>query len=213
MSGKIEVFHTDNVKMHEILRRFDEVLSDKASKSQLIEIGYEFQQSYVKKQYWEKLQSEIQQTMEKQQTTMKQMAESVKIFEVNMGEEVNDAVRRGLNKYMISYERVLSMFQKFFDHEELQKLFDKKADVTSVQSVKDIKANKIDVEGCLNLIESVHERMKHISILQVEMARSLIPQKTSSTYNADEALNHKISRRNFYLSSRKLHPNGLLMHL
>jgi predicted DNA-binding protein YlxM (UPF0122 family) len=96
---------------------------------------------------------------------MKQMAESVKIFEVNMGEEVNDAVRRGLNKYMISYERVLSMFQKFFDHEELQKLFDKKADVTSVQSVKDIKANKIDVEGCLNLIESVHERMKHISIL------------------------------------------------
>ena len=33
MSGKIEVFHTDNVKMHEILRRFDEVLSDKASKN------------------------------------------------------------------------------------------------------------------------------------------------------------------------------------
>lgn len=33
MSRKIKTFHEDNVKMHEIVRRFDEVLADKASKS------------------------------------------------------------------------------------------------------------------------------------------------------------------------------------
>lgn len=95
------------------------------------------------------------------------MAESAKIFETNIHKEVNDSIKKNLNKYMVSYERVLSMFQKFFDHEELQNLFDRKADVTSVQSIKDVIAQKIgrDVEGCLNLIMNTHERMKHMSIL------------------------------------------------
>jgi len=46
--------------------------------------------------------------MEKQQSTMKLMQESVKIFEVNMAEEVDGAVKRGLVKYMVNYERVLN---------------------------------------------------------------------------------------------------------
>jgi len=66
---------------------------------------------------------------------------------------------------MSSYERVLNQFSKFFDQEELAKLIDRKADVSLIQNVQDIKANKGDVEGCLKLIETVHERIKHMSIL------------------------------------------------
>jgi hypothetical protein len=46
----------------------------------------------------------------------------------------------------------------------------------------DIKANKIDVESCVSLIESVHERIKHIAILQVELAKVLIPVKNTSHF-------------------------------
>lgn len=66
-----------------------------------------------------------------------------------------------------------------------------------VQNMRDFKANKSEVEQCLMLIDTVHERLKHLSILQTEMARAMIPQKTPTTYNVDEAINHKIARREF----------------
>ena len=96
--------------MREMIRRFDEVLSEKASKSSLSELSYEIDQNYVKKKYWERLQSEITETMQKQQETMKMMQDSVKTFENNMATEVDHAVKRGLAKYMVNYERVLNQF-------------------------------------------------------------------------------------------------------
>ncbi len=83
---------------------------------------------------------------------------------------------------MINYEKVLNQFSKFFDQEELHKILERKADVDFVQNLGDVKANKIDLEGCLNLIESVHERLKHLSILQVEVTRAMIPIKTANNY-------------------------------
>jgi galactose-1-phosphate uridylyltransferase len=73
------------------------------------------------------------------------MEESVKNFETNMGIVVDTAVKQGLAKYMVNYERVLNQFQKFFDHEELQKIIDSKADLALVQNTRDIKANKTEV--------------------------------------------------------------------
>ena len=82
-----------------------------------------------------------------------------------MSTEVDQSVKRGLQKYMVNYERVLNQFQKFFDQEELAKIIDRKADVHMVQQVQDQKANKADVDTLLGLIDTVHERLKHISIL------------------------------------------------
>ena len=59
--------------MKEMIRRFDEIVSDKASKSQLTELDYQTEQNYVKKKYWDKLQIEINNTMQKQQVKMKLM--------------------------------------------------------------------------------------------------------------------------------------------
>lgn len=118
--------------MREMIRRFDEVLSDKASKTSLTQLEYEIEQAYVKKKYWERLQEEINVTLKQQQATMKLMQESVKHFEINMADEVESSVKKGLAKYMTNYERVLNQFSKFFDQEELSKIIDRKADVTLV---------------------------------------------------------------------------------
>lgn len=101
--------------MKQMIRRFDEVMSDKASKSQLNELEYKIGEQYVKIRYWDKLQSEIKETMRQQQETMKLMQDSVRTFEENMSEEVDNAVKRGLTKYMVNYEKVLNQFQRFFD--------------------------------------------------------------------------------------------------
>ena len=130
---------------------------------------------------------------------MQLIKDSVTNFELHMTDEIDSSVRRGLAKYMVNYEKVLLQFSKFFDQEELQKILDRKADIILLQSVQEAKANKTDLEECLHLIDNVHERLKHLSIVQVEIARSMIPQKTTSTYNKEEAINHKITRREFLL--------------
>ena len=82
-----------------------------------------------------------------------------------MTDEIDSSVRRGLAKYMVNYEKVLLQFSKFFDQEELQKILDRKADIILLQSVQEAKANKTDLEECLHLIDNVHERLKHLSIV------------------------------------------------
>ena len=51
--------------MREMIRRFDEIVSDKASKSMLTQLEYEVDQKYVKKKYWDRLSDEINATMVK----------------------------------------------------------------------------------------------------------------------------------------------------
>ncbi len=94
--------------MKEMIRRFDEVISDKASKTALSQLSHEIDQNYVKKKYWDRLLSDNKETMERQQATMQQMEESVKNFKTNMSEIVDTAVKQGLAKYMVNYERVLN---------------------------------------------------------------------------------------------------------
>lgn len=199
MKVKVLGYQQENDQMKEMIRRFDEVLSDKASKSQVAQVQYEAEESFVKKKYWERLQQENKENMVAQQATMKMMQESVKTFENNLAQEIDGAVKKGLTKYMVNYEKVLSQFQKFFNQEELQKIIDRKADILLVQDVQEVKANRQEVEECHLLIEGVHERLKHLSIVQVEMARQMVPQKSSTVYNKDEAINQKISRREFLL--------------
>lgn len=59
MCDKVQEFGASNDQMREMIRRFDEVLSDKAAKSALQQLEYEIDQAYVKKKYWERLQDEI----------------------------------------------------------------------------------------------------------------------------------------------------------
>ena len=152
----------------------------------------------MKKRYWDKLQEEINKTIEQQQQTVKVMQESVRMFEVNMSEEINNAVRKALQKTMASYERVLAQFSRFFDQEELNKVLERKVDADVVQSLADAKANKVDVEGCVSLIEQLHDRLKHMAVLQVEMARTLLPSKSATNnFQNQEAKNSIVARRDY----------------
>ena len=55
MYDRIMEYAASNDQMREMIRRFDEVLSDKAAKSALSQLEYEIEQAFVKKKYWERL--------------------------------------------------------------------------------------------------------------------------------------------------------------
>ena len=114
-----------------------------------------------------------------------------------MEEKIQQSVKITLQKSMVNYERVLNQFQKFFDQEELQKVLDGKANLNLIQYLDENKVNKIEHQKCLQMIESIYERIKHIAILQVETARSLMPQKNANNFEKTESFNSKMARRDY----------------
>lgn len=50
------------------------------------------------------------------------------------------------------------------------------------------------------IVENIYMRLKNLALLQVEIARVLLPNKTSSSFHqAQESVNMKINRREFLL--------------
>ena len=96
--------------MKEMIRRFDEVLSEKASKMALKELQYDFDNRFVQVRHWDKLQSDNQTQMKAQEATMQLVKDSVARFEANLADEIDQSVKRGLSKYMVNYEKVLAQF-------------------------------------------------------------------------------------------------------
>eukprot|EP00347_Sterkiella_histriomuscorum_P007153 403350064 len=201
----IDGFKESNEQIKEMIRRFDEVLSEKASKVSILEFEHQIEKEYVRKKYWDQLQDEIKTTIQHQQDVVVVMQKNVNNFEGQMGEKIEETVKKSLQKTMQNYERVLNAFQKFFDQEELQKILDNKANLDMIQNLNDAKASKLQVLQINQMIEQLLERIKQLSILQVETARTLIPQKNQGNgFEKTENLNSKISKREYLLKLTQL---------
>ena len=72
-----------------------------------------------------------------------------------------------------SYESVYNEFRKFFDDDELTLILKRKADIYMVDQLDDLKANKLQVSQLLTKIENLNDRVKHVSVIQNEIADQL----------------------------------------
>ena len=52
--------------------------------------------------------------------------------------------------------------------QEFKSILASKADKADIQSLYDIKSNKMDVEMSLRAMDIMHKQLKHLSVLQVE---------------------------------------------
>ena len=111
----MEEFTVSNEQMKEMIRRFDEVLSEKASKTAIHEVQFWIEQNFVKNKNWGLLEEQVNKAVEKQGLAVKGMKDAVQMFEANMSEEITSAVKKSLQKSMANYEKVLTQFAKFFD--------------------------------------------------------------------------------------------------
>ncbi len=69
---------------------------------------------------------------------------------------------------------------------------DRKAELRDIDRLNDLKANKDQIKQVESLINALNTRMKHMSILQAEIAKSAVPNKASSSFKASENLNTKL---------------------
>ena len=81
--------------------------------------------------------------------------------------------------------------------EELDKVLNKKADIELIDALAKSKASAAQLQHCESLIEALNVRLKHLGILQCEIAKAAVPSQSSSSFKGGESLNTQIQRRDF----------------
>ena len=66
---------------------------------------------------------------------------------------------------MSLYDRVAQSFQKFFNHQELQKEFDLKANTSDVRKLLADKPSTEELQGVLRTTELLSERLKQVAMV------------------------------------------------
>ena len=80
---------------------------------------------------------------------------------------------------LAKYEAVCNSFSRFFDSDDLNLALERKADIGMVAKVDDLKASKQELQQSKAMVESLNDRVKHLSILQQELASLLMPIRES----------------------------------
>lgn len=94
---------------------------------------------------------------------------------------------------MKNYENLLSDFRKLFGDDTFSAVMDRKVDVGDFQELVSYKANKVDLSSCFSCLESLHQRLEHISLLMVETTKSMVPVKRGQNSEA-EAWNSRVKK-------------------
>ena len=76
------------------------------------------------------------------------------------------------------YDRVRKDFDKFFDVPSLTRQLDLKADIDMIKEVAKRKVNHVEHNQTKIIISNLHDRVKHLAVVQAELADSLIPYKS-----------------------------------
>ena len=82
------------------------------------------------------------------------------------------------NKFS-KYETVTKAFQKFFNEEEISIMLDRKVDKNMLAQMSDSKASKEDLIYTNSLVDSLNERMKHLSVVHSQLVSTFEPVRES----------------------------------
>lgn len=76
------------------------------------------------------------------------------------------------------YDRVRKDFDKFFDIPMLSRQLDLKADIDMIKEMETRKVNHKEHNQTKSIIRNLHDRVKHLAVIQAELADTLIPYKS-----------------------------------
>ena len=72
-----------------------------------------------------------------------------------------------------------------------------KVDLETLDKVIDSKASRNDFQAQMEITSNLYSRLRLLSIMVVELARVMVPAKSSSSLKNTETINTKIQRRNY----------------
>jgi hypothetical protein len=116
----------------------------------------------------------------------------MKDYKEQMAALIDELCTKITTNKLSQYDRVAKSFTRFFNQDELGQILDKKADLELIQRLQDTKATKVELNYLSSLIDALNGRIKHLAILQAEIAKVGIPNKASSSFKAKEEINTKL---------------------
>jgi hypothetical protein len=165
----------DNDDMRLCIANFDEVLLTKANKAALLTLEEEIRLSFVKQFDWQDLKTSLVANDKSRGDVLAKLLADNNEFQSNLMSEVQEIVNNITDTKFANYDRVANSFSKFFNSEELEKALNNKADLHLIEGLRVEKAALVKVQNCEALIEALNIRLKHLGILQSELAKSAVP--------------------------------------
>ena len=172
----------DHERNREMIRRFDEIMLEKANKSNLTEI-YDSLLKFLGKEEFTHFESKCVRDIQHN-------AEQIKRIETmidSMGTEINNEIFGAVKRATLHITSKIGARQEHAQKESvgkelLEQLLEQKADKDEVDALFDMKTNKVDMQNQMKSTEILHNQLKQLLILIVEVIKSLI--NTNETKNA-----------------------------
>lgn len=176
VSSSIETFQLDNINFNkdfqtqnEIIRRYDEVLSQKASK-QLIEEKIMQQDDRLQKQL-----KNVHAITDSLAEELRAAGKKLDDFKVLMFEEVATQVQsiskkeKQMGTRAVQQESANSGGLSAEVMQNMKRLMALKADKTEIERLYELKSNKVDQENILDVQTIMSKQFKHVLVLFIEI--------------------------------------------
>ena len=112
------------------------------------------------------------------------MIDTLQKMEGNIAEIIKNECEKTIARKLVKYEAVCQTFDRFFDSVDLIAQWDDKADKMFVKNICMQYAPMQDLNETHCVIEQIYRRIQHMSVLQTELAKVIIPSKPSGSINA-----------------------------
>ena len=193
-------FKTDMFRHSQMIRRFDEVMCEKAQKTSIQEVYNELLK-YIKKEEFESENQSMIENVESKLQEFDEMKEIINELNEKIKFEIQSAVRKSSKtETMKITQMVQNMIPKSSGNQDtdvLKKQIDQKADKFDLNQIGNYKSNKIDTENNSKAIDIMHKQMRHLVIMMMENFRVQLETENLSTQT-------KINRMNVVLQQSLL---------
>ena len=162
-------FSIEMAKSDTILRRFDEILTEKASKQDLREVQNQFQ-NYTKETEFGYLRQGTEDRIMNVQEKIFDIEANIEMLGRNLSKEIFQAVRRAVNS--IGKNQADHDGKSGLTAEETTRLMiHQKAERVELENLIALKSNKVETELAFKWVELVHKQLKQTLVLLIEMLR------------------------------------------
>ena len=161
----------------ECVIKLDQAMNLKASKAQLLVVKEQIQNVYMTKHQWAQIETGHKQTIEKYEDALVEVKDAFGQVQTDLKKKIGEICEQTLKFKLVNYEKVYKDFAKFFHEDELQILLDQKADMSMLDALQASKVSVVQHNSLIAKVEDLNQKLRHLSVLQLEMSTNVIPFK------------------------------------
>ena len=160
-----------------MVRALDESLSLKCNKSNLLNFEHKIRTIFISHEEYRNLKKDHAQALAENAGLLAKLQHAFDDTVVELNHKIDGRCEIVLREKFMRYEQVWKDFSKFFNVDLLEEQLAKKADLEMITMLNAQKVNNQELIQTRHTIDNLNDRVKHLSVIQSEMASYLIPPK------------------------------------